>query len=118
MSLSVCLQYAKGTRPFSTPHRLPAGDGMAISADLGDLSEFYRILPDDMHPVRAGGAPPFSAAVHFALTDALTAYCGVARGRSSGAQVSCLKCLLKWASGTSEGRQALAAAFDAYRAGA
>jgi hypothetical protein len=89
------------------------------AADLGDLSEFYRILPADMHAVRAGGAAPFSAVVHFALTDALTAYCGVARGRGSvDPQVTCLKCLLKWASGTLEGRQALIAAFSGYRGGA
>lgn len=83
-------------------------------AGVAGLEEFYRILPDDIHPVRYAG----SVVTHFALTDALTAYCGVRRGIDRpGTQVTCLKCMLKWASGTEEGRQALAAAFAGYQAG-
>jgi hypothetical protein len=115
MSLTGHLHARYRPGPVST---LRPGDGMA-SVDLGDLSEFYRITPGDMHSCMARLAPPGSATVHFALTGTLATWCGQARGRPAGnAKVTCVKCLLRWASRTAEGRQALAAALAAYRAGA
>ena len=85
-----------------------------MSRGADHLSEFYRILPADIHPVRRPGSP----VVHFALTGALTAYCGVYRGTERpDAAVTCLKCMLKWVSSTEEGREALTEAFSSYRAG-
>lgn len=82
---------------------------------VGDAYEaFYAITPPDMHSCQARHSMT-GGTVHFALTDALTTYCDAIRGPEVSGEVNCVKCLVKWASSTAEGRDALIEALAGFR---